>query len=96
MLSFLSRPPLEPLPSLQPTDLNERREDFKVHVRFPGDRVLLGWSHPEGITLMALREPCSSDLGSMGEVFQTLEFGMDAPITEVWQGASNLVASYLS
>jgi hypothetical protein len=89
-----TRPKVEPI--TPPTDPQDRREEFKVHVRFPGKRVLLGWSHHEGITLMALREPSVSEPVVMGKVFQTLEFDLDTPITEVWQGASVLVASHLS
>lgn len=95
MFKFLAHPRPES-PSLAPTDPKDRREEFKVHVRFPGNRILLGWSHPEGITLMALREACASSPSSRGEVYQTLEFDLDAPVTEVWQGASNLVAAHLS
>lgn len=45
------------------------KDDFNVHVRFPQGVNLLGWSHPEGVTLQVYRETGTNGPDDCGEIF---------------------------
>lgn len=70
--------------------------NFNIHVRFPQGVNLLGWSHPEGVTLQAYRETGTNGPDDRGEIFSTLELGLDCSTAQTWAEANSLIMPYLT
>lgn len=71
------------------------KDDFKIHVRFPQGVNLLGWSHPEGVTLQVYRETGTNGPSDCGEIFSTVELGPDCSTAQAWREANSLIWPYL-